>query len=68
MKILEILDHKFQFVESDDNNNERYICITCKADVDKFITDNAILIWDDNEDDYIELISCNEYIIKSIIE
>lgn len=43
-----------------------YVCTICKCEIDYINSDNKYSIWYNGE--YIKLIPCNEFIIKSLIE
>lgn len=51
---------------------DSYICNKCQCKVDRFNDNGALYIWDTSANDeiaygYINLITCDEYIIKNII-
>lgn len=45
-----------------------FICKMCKCKIDLIHKTDEFLIWRGNKQGYIDLISCNEMIIKNILE
>jgi hypothetical protein len=43
-------------------------CRVCKCEIDSYSSNNETLLWDNATFDFVELISCEEDIIKNIIE
>lgn len=43
-----------------------YICCNCNAEITQFNMNGEMLIWSNHQ--YIELMSCSEYLIKNILE
>lgn len=66
---MNILGHKLIISEYNKHMNhmgEAYVCENCGAEISIFNVVSEILIWHNHN--YIELISCEEYIIKNLIE
>lgn len=66
---MNILGHKFRFIQNGNDGNDvvQFICDKCKVDVDKW-SSGEIKIWHNKIRGYSDLISCDEIIIKNIIE
>lgn len=58
------LGHNFQLIKGQ-KYTKTYICDRCNCEVDKYYS-GQIVIWTDGLPE--KLISCEQYIIKSIIE
>jgi len=72
---MNILGHEFRLI-ADYFSSRTYICNKCNCEMDHYFKEDEMLIWhktNENEDIncshlYISMISCDEYMIKSIIE
>jgi hypothetical protein len=66
---MKLLDHELiisSYNEHMMGTGIAYMCINCNAEITLFNSDHSYFIWHIGR--YINLISCDEYIIKSIIE
>lgn len=68
MEIFNYLGHEFKLISQSLTRTNAYICIKCKCEIDHFLS-GKIVFWRKNGR-YSEIleISCNEYLIKNIIE
>lgn len=65
---MNLLNHEFELIGEDSNAN--YICAKCGCDIDMFgyKTERRAMMWDKLIGWHVELITCDEFIIKNIIE